>query len=146
MDEILVRTMTLACPVEHAFRTFTDKVDLWWPKGHRKHRDGSLRFDLVEGGDLVDRASDGDEWTMARITALEPPARLDLEWYPGSPLAPTRVEIRFESAGAEATEITITHRALTLETKSIWPQRVGLFTAGWDAVLPALNAFISTED
>jgi hypothetical protein len=54
------------------------------------------------------------------------------------------VEVRF-AAVAERTEIVVTHRPL-LETKSIWPQRVELFTKGWEAVLPALKSFIETTE
>jgi uncharacterized protein YndB with AHSA1/START domain len=138
VDEILTRTIALACPVEHAFEVFTDRIDLWWPRGHRRNRDASLGF---EGGVLVERTPDGNEWKMGAVTAIEPPHLLALDWFPGSPAAPTSVEVRFASEG-EGTLITVTHRAVTPETKSIWPQRVAKFTEGWEAVLPALKTFI----
>ena len=137
MTEVLVRTIALACSIEHAFDVFTEKVDLWWPRGHRKSRDASLHF---TDDALIERSPDGSAWTMGRITAIDPPRLLSLDWFPGSAAAPTSVEIRFADAGG-GTEITITHRPL-IETKSIWPQRVALFTKGWDTVLPALKAFI----
>lgn len=140
MAELLVRTIELDCPPEHAFDVFTGMIDLWWPRGHRKHRDGSLRLEPVAGGALVDRAPDGTEWTMGAVTEIEPPRRLDLDWYPGSSAAPTSVEIRFDDRDG-GTVVTVTHRPL-LETKSIWPERVALFTKGWEAVLPALKSFI----
>ena len=140
MRELLVRTIDLECGIEHAFHVFTSKVDLWWPRGHRKNRDGALRLDAVAGGALIDRAPDGSEWTMARVTEVEPPTLLVLDWYPGSPAAPTSVEVRF-SPSPEGTTITVTHRPLRASA-TIWPQRVALFTAGWDAVLPALKSHI----
>ncbi|MEO7223195.1 MAG: SRPBCC domain-containing protein [Devosia sp.] len=140
MDEILTRTISLNCSVEHAFDVFTGKIDLWWPLGHRKHRDGTLRLDA---GALIDRSPDGAEWTMATIAEIDPPSLLRLDWYPGSPAAPTSVEIRF-IGDVSRTEIVVTHRPL-LETKSIWPQRVELFERGWNSVLPALKAFIEEE-
>lgn len=140
MVELLVRTIELDCSPEHAFDVFTEMIDLWWPRGHRKHREGTLRLDPSPGGALIDRASDGVEWTMGEVTAIEPPHRLDLDWYPGSPAAPTAVEIRFARRDA-GTVVTVTHRPL-LETRSIWPQRVELFTKGWETVLPALKSYI----
>jgi uncharacterized protein YndB with AHSA1/START domain len=140
VDEILTRTISLNCSVEHAFDVFTDKVDLWWPRGHRKHRDGALRLDRDA---LIDRSPDGSEWTMATIAEIDPPSLLRLDWYPGSSGAPTAVEIRF--AGDDSrTEIVVTHRPL-LETKSNWPQRVELFEHGWNTVLSALKSFIEEE-
>jgi len=138
--DLLVRSIALDCDVEHAFATFTDKIDLWWPRGHRRHRDGSLRLEARKGGALVDRATDGSEWTMGRVRAIEPPAALDLDWYPGSPASPTSVEIRFVAVAGH-TEITVTHRPLA-ESEAIWAQRVETFARGWDAVLPALKTII----
>ena len=138
MDEVLVRTITLACPVEHAFAIFTDKIDLWWPRGHRRDRAASL---TLTDAALLERNPDGSMWTMGKVTAIEPPRRLALDWFPGSPGVPTSVDVRFDPV-ADGTLVTVTHRAITLETKSIWPERVAKFTDGWDHVLPALKAFI----
>lgn len=141
MDEVLVRTIALACPVEHAFAVFTDKIDLWWPRGHRRNRDAML---TLTDEALLERAPDGSVWTMGEVRAREPPHLLALDWFPGSPNAPTAVEVRFAAEG-DGTLITVTHRAITLETKSIWPQRVSRFIDGWDTVLPALKTFIEEE-
>jgi uncharacterized protein YndB with AHSA1/START domain len=143
--EVLVRTIDLNCSVEHAFQAFTDKIDLWWPRGHRRNREAALHLEARDGGDLIERTADGSEWTMGHVTSIEPPHRLSLDWYPGSPAAPTSVDIVFAPKN-DGTEITVTHRALSLETKSIWPQRVATFTTGWDTVLPALKHFIETGD
>jgi len=140
LADLLVRTIELNCAPEHAFDVFTGMIDLWWPRGHRKHREGTLRLAAVPGGALIDRAPDGTEWTMGEVTGIEPPRRLDLDWFPGSPAAPTSVEIRFADRGG-GTVVTVTHRPL-LETKSIWPERAALFTRGWEAVLPALKSYI----
>ena len=91
MADLLRREITLACPPAHAFQTFTDHVDLWWPRAHRKSSGGLLRFTAEA---LVDIAADGTAWTMATVRAFEPPRRLELDWFPGSPLAPTRVAPR----------------------------------------------------
>lgn len=141
MGEILTRTIVLDCGIGHAFDVFTDKVDLWWPRGHRRHREGTLR---LTGEALIDRSPDGVEWTMATIAEIDPPSLLRLDWYPGSPGAPTSVEIRF--VGDEnRTEIVVTHRPLA-ESASIWPLRVALFEAGWNAVLSAVSSHIEEED
>ena len=60
MDDILTRTITLKCDVAHAFDVFTNRIDLWWPRGHRKTSEGSLRLQAVAGGALIDRAPDGN--------------------------------------------------------------------------------------
>jgi hypothetical protein len=140
MTELLRREIELACPPAHAFVIFTDKIDRWWPHGHRKHRDGTLRF---AGGRLVDSAADGSEWTMATVTMFDPPSRLALDWFPGSAAAPTHVEVTFERA-ASGTLITIVHRAISDDARIVWPQKVTVFEASWSAVLMALRDFIAT--
>jgi hypothetical protein len=145
VDDTLTRTIALQCSVEHAFDVFTRMVDLWWPRGHRRTREASLHFDPVTGGRLIERAADGSEWTMAEVRRADPPRFLSLDWFPGSPAAPTAVEISF-AATPTGTEITVVHRALTAEAKSIWPQRVTRFAEGWERVLPALREFTVEED
>lgn len=140
MTEVLVRSMVLRCPVEHAFRVFTEKVDLWWPRGHRRFADGTLR--LTDAA-LVDRSPAGEVWTMAEVVESTPPRRLVLDWFPGSPAAPTRVEVGF-AAVPEGTEISIAHRALTAGAMASWPGRAAQFAGGWEAVLAAL--FIRIEE
>ena len=141
MAEILRREIVLACPPPQAFRAFTEHVDLWWPRGHRKGQGGRLRFTVNA---LVHTAPDGAEWTMAEVKTFEPPNRLELEWFPGSPTAPTHVAIAFEATGG-GTMVTIVHQPLTPAATNIWPQRVGTFAGGWDAVLSALNDHIKGD-
>ena len=139
MAEELVRTIDLDCGVDHAFAVFTQMIDLWWPRGHRRHREGMLRIELRIDGALVDRAADGSEWIMGRVVALEPPHRLAFDWYPGSPQAPTSVDIRFSAAGPGST-VTVVHRSLP-DSQVIWAARVATFVGGWEAVLPALKSY-----
>lgn len=138
MADELVRTIHLDCSVEHAFAVFTEMVDLWWPRGHRKYRDGTLRLEPADNGALIDRATDGTEWIMGRVVAIDPPRRLTLDWYPGSAAAPTSVEISFAHAAGGST-ITVIHRPLP-DSQTIWPVRAATFAAGWDAVLPAVKS------
>ena len=141
MDEILVRNIDLCCSVEHAFAVFTDKIDLWWPRAHQRNREAWMS--LTDEG-LIEHAPDGSKWVLGSVTRKEPPHFLAFDWLAGSPAAPTSVEVRFAADG-DGTRITVTHRALTPETKAIWPDRVSRFIAGWDTVLPALKAFIEGE-
>ena len=143
MAEILRREIALNCSPAHAFRVFTEQVDLWWPRSHRRDRGATLIFEPGEAGRLVERGATG-EWTMARITGFDPPARLSLDWFPGSPQAPTHVEVAFN--GSETgTTVTIVHQPLTAGAAEIWPRRVAQFVVGWDTVLPALRAFIDAN-
>lgn len=145
-EALLSREILLRCSPAHAFRVFTEEVDLWWPPGHRRSRQSRMRFEAGARGRLVDVAPDGAEWTMARVTLFEPPRRLAMDWYPGSPNAPTRVEIGFDADEPGSTRISITHRALGGAAVAIWPERVARFADGWDAVLAAFRLTTANEE
>jgi uncharacterized protein YndB with AHSA1/START domain len=143
--EVLRREISLRCSAAHAFRIFTEHVDLWWPRGHRRNAEGELRFEPGVSGRIVDRGPDGNEWTMAEVVAFEPPSRLALDWYPGSPVAPTHVEVTFADTGS-GTTVTVVHQPLSAGAEEIWPQRIAIFTKGWEAVLPALKAYAEQNE
>jgi uncharacterized protein YndB with AHSA1/START domain len=138
MAEMLRREIALACSPERAFRAFTEHVDLWWPRTHRKSRDHAMRFTPEA---LIQIAVDGTEWTMGRVLAFEPPGRLALDWFAGAATDPTHVEITF-AAEAAGTRVTIIHRPLTAETIELWPKRVAIFVNGWEAVLGGLKQHV----
>lgn len=139
MSETLRRQIVLACTPGRAFRIFTEQVDLWWPRGHRRNRDSALRFELDR---LVELLPDGSEWIMAGVRVSAPPDRLELDWYPGSPQAPTNVDIAFATIG-DGTLVTIVHRPLNAGTLAVWAERVALFGEGWESVLAALHCHIN---
>lgn len=138
MAEELRREIALSCSPEHAFRAFTEHIDLWWPRTHRKSRAHAMRF---SGDALIQTAADGSEWTMGRVLAWEPPYRLALDWFAGAVTDPTNVDISFASEDG-GTRITIVHRPLTPEAIKHWPNRVGTFIGGWEAVLGELKQHI----
>jgi uncharacterized protein YndB with AHSA1/START domain len=142
MSSLLERRFALACSPGHAFKVFTTMTDLWWPRGHRRTREAALVMEAQLGGRLVERAPDGSEWLIGKITRFEPPQHLSFDWFPGSPAAPTAVDIAF-AGGPGATEIHILHRALSAGAIEAWPGKIALFERGWDTIMPALAAWIA---
>jgi uncharacterized protein YndB with AHSA1/START domain len=136
-DEVR-REIVLACSPERAFRAFTDHVDLWWPRTHRKSREHEMRFTREA---LIQRDVDGSDWTMGRVLAWDPPRRLELDWFAGAVNDPTHVDIAFVAEGGD-TRVVIVHRPLTPETLELWPRRVAIFVGGWEAVLGGLKQHI----
>jgi uncharacterized protein YndB with AHSA1/START domain len=141
---VLERTIALRCSPAHAFRVFTGSTDLWWPRGHRRTPTATMVFEPMLGGRLLERAPDGSEWVIGKVTAIEPPEHLSFDWFPGSPAAPTAVDVDFREAGGGA-EINIVHRALSAGAVAAWPGKVALFERGWDTVLPSLAKQIEDQ-
>lgn len=141
-EPVLERTIALRCSPDHAFRVFTEMTDLWWPRGHRRTPQARLVLEATADGRLLERAPSGEEWVLGQLTTFEPPTHLSFDWFPGSPAAPTAVEVAFRPT-PEGSEIAIVHRALSDGARAAWPGKVALFERGWDTILPALAALVS---
>jgi hypothetical protein len=48
--ESLERILRVRCPLDHAFAAFTQEVDLWWPRRHRRYEDSRLVLEAEVGG------------------------------------------------------------------------------------------------
>ena len=149
MNDPLRRSVRIRCAVEHAFSVFTAKLDLWWPRGHRRFERSRLSLEPRVGGRFLERSDSGEEFVMGEVMVCEPPHRLVYTWYPGAVDRPTEVEIRFTGDG-DHTRIDVTHSEADSGLGDRWPDRLTLFTRGWGVALPALAAFAEgpgdTED
>ena len=83
--EPIVKRAEVDCSVEHAFRTFTERLDTWWPLHTHSvaaymtdgaRRAVSARLEPRVGGRLYETMDDGTEGFWAEGTAWEPPHRL----------------------------------------------------------------------
>jgi len=120
VQDILVRkSLVVHAPQDHVFKTFTERIDAWWPRPH--HIGGKEPFTAIleprAGGRWFERAHDGSECLWGRVLAWEPPRRLLLawdinaEWKYQAGLG-TEVEVRFEAEGHDRTRVTLEHRKL----------------------------------
>jgi uncharacterized protein YndB with AHSA1/START domain len=111
-------TVFVAVAPEVAFDVFTREIDLWWKSGPRfriaGRRRGQLHFEPGAGGRLFESFETGSgprAFEVGRVTAWEPPARLEFEWHGVNfkPQEKTVVEVRFTPA-REGTEVRVQHR------------------------------------
>ena len=107
----LLRTVTVAVPVERAFEVFTRRVGDWWPlRTHGCFEEDSAGV-TFESGRLVERSKAGDEAVWGEVLAWEPPTRIAFTWHPGYPEGDptTEVEVRFRAQGG-STVVELEHR------------------------------------
>lgn len=134
----------VGCSCSHAFKVFTEKVDVWWPPGHRRRRGSTLQFEPFIGGRFLE-VGPGDEFsTLGEVMVWQPPERLVYTWYPGSQLGPTQVEIHFYAQG-NLTRVEVTHSEGASQLGPIWNERVKRFNASWNDVLPSLALWIKNN-
>ncbi|MDO8377666.1 SRPBCC family protein [Phenylobacterium sp.] len=113
-SKVFVALRVKATP-ERAFEVFVGEIGTWWkPNGlfqTTPRAPGVLAFEPGQGGRLIETLANGKVFEIGRITAWEPPHRLEFSWRQANfPLElKTEVEVRFESVGAE-TRVSIEHR------------------------------------
>jgi uncharacterized protein YciI len=91
-----------------AFEAFTARIGRWWPVAeHSVHGVGST----VEfaGGQLVERAADGQTAIWGSVTTWDPPGALEFTWHPGrGPDRASQVRVTFTEVG-EQTRVRLEH-------------------------------------
>ncbi len=106
-------TFDVACSPEHAFATWTERIDAWWPADHTVsgEADTDVVMEAGVGGRIYERTGAGTEHHWGTVTEWDPPGRLGYLWHIGAdPADATDVQIRFMGVGVAATRIEIEHR------------------------------------
>ena len=140
---------------ERAFQAFVAEIGAWWrpsPLFQTTPRaPGTLAFEPGEGGRLIETLANGKVFEIGRITAWEPPGRLQFSWRQASfpPGLHTEVEVRFEAVGAE-TRVSVEHRGFhevpaQSAARHGFPDAVLLARLGdyWRAQLMAMRTALS---
>jgi hypothetical protein len=127
----------VACPPDHAFRVWTERIAAWWPADHTATGASDLEVVLERrvGGRIFERTAAGGEHEWGEVTLWEPPERFGYLWHLRRDRADaTEVEIRFVPAGS-ATRVEIEHRGwerLGAEGREWRDRNMG----GWTTLLP----------
>jgi uncharacterized protein YndB with AHSA1/START domain len=141
------------CPLDHAFRIFTDAIGTWWPlQTHSAAADtfkGTVRAETVVlegrlGGRLYERHEDGREVQWGEILIWQPPQRVAFSWHPylhSGP--PTEVDVRFTSEGT-GTRVDLEHRGWERLGEEAVEKRRG-YEAGWPGVLTRFAEHIGSR-
>ena len=101
------------CPLEDAFRLFTEGFGKWWPLAPAGGSDADAQTCEIEpgvGGRIVERSSSGAEREWGTVTAWNPPGSLEFTWNPDGrkdDRQTVSVEFQEEPGGAR---VTLTHR------------------------------------
>jgi len=139
-EQIVHKVITVRCPVELAFRTFTGGIGAWWPLATHSRGASRAKSAVIEGregGRLYEVWDDGSEHSWGTVIAWEPPGRLAVSWKVNpDALAPTEWEVRFVPDGEGGTRVELDHRgwdALGEEADRSYAS----YEDGWDVVLGA---------
>jgi len=100
------------CPVEDAFRLFTERFGEWWPLASYSTAGEdaeSCTIEPWEGGKVLERTRSGEEREWGTVLHWDPPRRVEFTWHPGTSIDRDQsVEVEF-SVEADGTRVTLTH-------------------------------------
>lgn len=137
MIEPLRIRFDVACTTPHAFRTWTERIDTWWPRDHTATNDrgSQIRLEKHIGGRLFEVASDGREHLWGTVTTWQPTSKFGYAWHIRRDAADaTDVLITFIPHG-ELTTVEIVHSGWE-KLGSEGPSWRDLNQGGWGGVLP----------
>ena len=102
--EPIQQSVHVECPIEDAFRLFTDRFGEWWPLSE------DCQIEPWPGGRVFELTRNGEESEIGSVKIWDPPSRVEFIWHPETSRdqdQTVNVEFRVE---AEGTLVTLTHR------------------------------------
>jgi hypothetical protein len=145
----IVREFAVECSVEHAFDTWTRRIDLWWPLAQHSvsHDDAaSVAIEPRQGGRLFETTRSGEEIPWGTVIAWDPPERFAYLWFIGEPDASqaTDVTITFTALAPNQTRVRIEHKGWEKVGTKRGARRRGN-ERGWDGLENAFTLFTNAE-
>ncbi|HET7555788.1 MAG TPA: SRPBCC family protein [Gaiellaceae bacterium] len=141
-DTAIRRSVTVDCPVEQAFATFTERIHDWWPLATHsieRYESGTPAETVVfqggAGGQVYERTTSGEELKWADVIAYDPPYRFVLAWNPSRDQDEprTEIEVTFTADGGK-TRVDLEHRGWEqLGTEAAEARQS--YSEGWEPVL-----------
>jgi uncharacterized protein YndB with AHSA1/START domain len=143
--EPVVKTVTVVCTPEEAFRYFTTEFARWWPIGTHsvvayasefKDKPAAVIFEPRVGGRIIERTRAGEEHIWGHVLAWQPPTRVVFSFHPGRDDKEAQtVEVTFFSAPEGAT-VVLRHTGWEkLSTNA--QQARDSYDQGWEGVFGA---------
>ena len=90
--EPVVKTVTVACTPEEAFRCFTADFAMWWPGATHsvvayasqfKDKPTAVIFEPCISGRIFERTRAGEEYAWGSVLVWQPPTRVAFSFHPG---------------------------------------------------------------
>lgn len=142
--EPIVCITTVPLPPAGAFDLFAAQLGRWWPREYTWGQDALewIGLEPRAGGRCTERGPHGFQCDWGRVTAWEPPARVELAWQISprrepvpDPARASRVEVTF-TAAARGSEVRLQHDGFERHGSDGAAYRDALATEhGWPLIL-----------
>lgn len=105
-EKQIQQSVHVDCPIEEAFRLFTEEMTEWWPEKGVDH----CEIEPWVGGRVFERSRSGEEREWGTVIEWDAPRRVEFMWYPEQSRDDDQtVAVEFRVEG-EGTRVTLTHR------------------------------------
>lgn len=145
--EPIRQSIHVDCPIEDAFRLFTEGFGEWWPLALYSVTGAEAKHCILEpwtGGRVFERTVRGEEEEWGSVIAWNPPERLRLSWHPGRYEDRNQtVDIEFQT-DAQGTRVTVIHtgwQTTGVAVCSLQSNGTGI----WSAILRAFSVFVPKQ-
>ena len=136
-ETVVRKSVTVNCPIERAFRVYTEQVGNWWPESTHSVAKGNVEAVVLErrkGGRFYERTKAGDEYLWGTVVVWDPPNRLVHSWHPGrGEETSQQVEVIFTPDGG-ATRVDLVHTGWE-KLGDRMEEVVANYEEGWNTVL-----------
>jgi uncharacterized protein YndB with AHSA1/START domain len=134
---VIRKSITVAVPVETAFRLFTEQIGTWWPLATKSVAQAEAETLVVEpevGGTVYERGRDGTVHKWGDVVVWEPPSRVAFTWHPGRGEETRQdVDVQFRPIeGGTRVEVAQTGWERLVATAAEIPDH---YESGWDEIL-----------
>jgi len=142
------QSVHVECPIEDAFRLFTERFGEWWPLASYSISGEKAEDCEIEpwvGGRVFERSRSGEKHAWGSVTAWNPPEHLEFTWHPGERCDHNQiVNIEFE-VEADGTRVTLIHTGWQFAGVQVSALHAEC-TARWSAVLSlCFSKFVSEQ-
>lgn len=140
-ERVLHKSIVVACPADHAFRVFTERMNDWWPFEGHSIFDGkaTVVWEPRVGGRVYERSGEGEEGVWGTIVAWDPPRSFTMTWHPGrGEETAQELEVSFTEDGGR-TRVDVAHRGWKRIGEDAEARMAG-YDTGWNAVLEVFAA------
>ena len=146
--EPIRQSVRVDCPIEDAFRLFTEDFAEWWPLAlHSITGDDALSCEIEPwvGGRIFERTRSGEEHEWGSVIGWDPPEHVKFAWHrsgPGDRVQTVDVQFRVE---ADGTRVTLIHTGWDAPGISTCQLRTE-HAANWSVILERCFAeFVSAQ-
>lgn len=143
------KELVIEASQEKAFKAFTEKMDLWWPRTHHIGATPMTEMVLEPGvnGRWYSRHEDGSEAEVGKVLTWDPFGLLVLAWqingeFKYVPGLITEVEVQFIAEDPKRTRVKFEHRDLDRLGSG---KHIDSMNEGWGYILELFKTLINDK-